>query len=64
MNALDYVRLLMTAKRNFYWDIQTPTAQKKGDIYGEVVSLINDIEQEIPIAFEPPQNIPPPPKPE
>ncbi len=48
MNALDYIRLLMTAKRNFYSHISTPTAEFKAEIYDEVICLINDIEKELP----------------
>ncbi len=66
MNALDYLRLLMTAKRNFYSTFPSDVeAQIIARIYDEVVGLINDIEKftsynPVPVSRPPT----PPPKPQ
>ncbi len=45
MNALDYIRLMVTAKRNFYFSIPTDEANRVGRVYDDVVGIIDEIEE-------------------
>ncbi len=45
MITTDYIRLIATAKRNFFQVVKTDTAQGQAKAYDDIVQLINSIEE-------------------